>query len=374
MKKSIAKSVVAIAATLTTVAGVSMLVANSSVTAKAATTGGVPIYRLYSPVTNEHLYTQDANEKKVLSTQAGWTYEGTGWYAPNAGTPVYRLYNPGLKNHLYTTDTNEVKTLTNGHGWQSDNNGKPLFYSGGSVAIYRMYNFALSGMHLLTTDSNEYKTLPAAGWNQEGTKLYGVAKGTPYVGNSLTGDVNIPIATAKYAASATISMTGFNSTQESKAYVALQNDPGGVIMGLRYDPFLHGVQILVENNQNPPSDGNYGVNNSNQYATKTPSVTGFTLPYLGDAALNKAYTFTVTTDGSGTFSIFVNGVFKYSVYNSKEVGTVLYPTLVTANGVSGNFTNTQYVYDGGGVKTGSSVNAPFPTGKTIYRLDANLYQ
>lgn len=136
----------------------------------------VNVYRLYTPVNGEHLYTTDANEVRVLTTRYGWTSEGIGWYAPATGTPVYRLYNAGLRNHLYTTDTNEVRVLTTRHGWQLDNDGKPLFYSGGTVGIYRLYNEGLQGMHLLTTDTNEYKVIPAYGWDQEGTKLYGVNK------------------------------------------------------------------------------------------------------------------------------------------------------------------------------------------------------
>ncbi len=138
----------------------------------------IPVYRLYTSVNGEHLYTTDENEVSVLMESYGWTYEGIGWYAPKQGKPVYRLYNAGLKNHLYTTDTNEVNVLTSKHGWVMDNNGKPLFYSGGTVGIYRLYNAALSGMHLLTTDGNEYNVLPSHGWQKEGTKLYCVKKGS----------------------------------------------------------------------------------------------------------------------------------------------------------------------------------------------------
>ncbi len=133
-----------------------------------------PIYRLYCPVNGEHLYTTDANERDVLSTAYGWTYEGVGWNAPTSGEAVYRLYNSGLQNHLYTTDLNEVRTLTsiNPENWHLDNNGQPLFYSGGTRPIYRLYNEGLQGMHHLTTDANEYAVLPAYEWQQEGVKLY----------------------------------------------------------------------------------------------------------------------------------------------------------------------------------------------------------
>lgn len=133
-----------------------------------------PIYRLYCPVNGEHLYTTDANERDVLSTSYGWTYEGVGWNAPTSGEAVYRLYNSGLQNHLYTTDLNEGRTLTaiDPENWHWDNNGQPVFYSGGTRPIYRLYNEGLQGMHHLTIDSNEYAVLPEYEWQQEGIKLY----------------------------------------------------------------------------------------------------------------------------------------------------------------------------------------------------------
>ncbi|GBG96419.1 hypothetical protein [Lactococcus termiticola] len=134
------------------------------------------IYRLYNPITGEHLFTPDANENHVLSTTAGWKAEGLVWEAPTSGQAVYRLYNPALHNHLYTTDKNEVKVLTSGSGWQKDNNGKPLFYSGGGMPVYRVYNAKLNGQHLLTIDKNEYNILPQYGWQQEGAKLYALGK------------------------------------------------------------------------------------------------------------------------------------------------------------------------------------------------------
>ena len=135
---------------------------------------GVTIYRLYFPGNGEHLYTTDVNERNVLMTSNGWTYEGPAWTAPTSGTAVYRLYNPILKNHLYTTDTNEVNVLCAQYSWVKDNNGQPLFYSGGSKPIYRVYNEGLAGMHHLTTDLNEYTVLPSYGWKQEGISLYAV--------------------------------------------------------------------------------------------------------------------------------------------------------------------------------------------------------
>lgn len=137
-----------------------------------------PIYRLYHPVMGEHLYTPDENEKNILY-QHGWGYEGVGWYAPNKGKAVYRLYNAGLQHHLYTTDTNEVAVLTSLHGWTKDNQGRPMFYSGGPVSIYRLYNPGLRGLHHWTTDAHEYRVLPQHGWHQEGTQISAARFGSP---------------------------------------------------------------------------------------------------------------------------------------------------------------------------------------------------
>lgn len=155
-----------------------------------AATTDIPIYRLYLPDNGEHLMTSDYNEVRTLVLNHGWTFEGIGWHAPSTGTPVYRLYNSGLGNHLYTTDTNEVKVLTTYHGWTLDNNGKPLFYSGGSVNIYRLYNINLNGMHLLTTDNNEYNTLPQHGWTKEGIKLQATKLGNSSIQAQVEAAVN----------------------------------------------------------------------------------------------------------------------------------------------------------------------------------------
>lgn len=147
--------------------------------ASAADTPSVTVYRLYLEDNKEHLFTTDYNEVKVLTTQHGWTDEGVAWYAPKSGTAVYRLYNAELQNHLYTTDLNEIKVLTTKEGWTMDFDGQPLFFSGGSVPIYRLYNRELRGLHLWSTDTNEYKVLSTRGWTQEGVALYAVSSGIP---------------------------------------------------------------------------------------------------------------------------------------------------------------------------------------------------
>lgn len=153
--------------------------ATCQVTVGSTSASTQAVYRLYNPNTNEHLYTTDKNEYETLWKKYGWGKEGVGWYAPTTGTAVYRLYQQGLDNHLYTTDLNEISVLTSKYGWKKDNGGKPVFYSGGSVPIYRVYNKNLNGLHHLTTDLNEYNTLPKYGWAQEGIKLYAIKVGEP---------------------------------------------------------------------------------------------------------------------------------------------------------------------------------------------------
>ena len=126
------------------------------------------IYRLYNPKTKEHLFTPAKKEYDTLP-KYGWKQEGAAWYAPKSGSGVYRLYNPKTKDHHYTASANEAKVLTTKYGWTYDNNKKPLFYSGGKVNIYRLYNKAFKvGSHHFTGSKKEYDTLPQYGWKQEG--------------------------------------------------------------------------------------------------------------------------------------------------------------------------------------------------------------
>ena len=97
-----------------------------------------------------------------LSSQPDWDNEEVKWESPDSGKPVYRLYSLITNNHLYTSDNNEVNTLLDSKAWTIDNDGESVFYSGGDKNIYRLYNEGLK-MHLLTTDEEEYNTLPDHG-------------------------------------------------------------------------------------------------------------------------------------------------------------------------------------------------------------------
>ncbi len=135
----------------------------------------VPIHRMYNRKTKEHLWTSSRNEYNTLP-QYGWTQEGTAWTAPGKGTGVYRLYNPKTKDHHYTTGKNEAKVLTTKYGWRYDNNGKPVFSSGGIREVGRLYNKHLKvGSHHFTKSKKEYETLPYTTdyvWREEGLAFY----------------------------------------------------------------------------------------------------------------------------------------------------------------------------------------------------------
>lgn len=144
----------------------------------------VPVYRLYNPNTGEHFYTKGEGERDHLIS-VGWNYEGTGWQAYSTGEPVYRVYNPNAKggDHYYTKDHNEAKSLVS-LGWKWDNEGNPVFYSKGVMALYVAYNpNAQSGAHNYTTSSGEQDHLVKVGWRGEGeawkVAANGIQEGQP---------------------------------------------------------------------------------------------------------------------------------------------------------------------------------------------------
>lgn len=145
------------------------------------------VYRLYSPVTNEHLYTADLNEYNTLKGYVGtWNAEGAAyqWYDGPitldgvTDEPFYRLYNPAVKQHLWTTDLNEYTTLPTTQGWDQEGVVGYVFPTAvaASDPLYRM-NYPATAtnvdLHLWTTDLNEYDTNAATyGWTQEGVIGY----------------------------------------------------------------------------------------------------------------------------------------------------------------------------------------------------------
>ena len=89
------------------------------------------VTRLYNAQLQEHLYTSDANEVKVL-TAGDWTEDSddAAFFVPalyTTKTKVVRLYNPSTHMHLYTADTNEVKVLTTKGGWTLDGDAASFY-------------------------------------------------------------------------------------------------------------------------------------------------------------------------------------------------------------------------------------------------------
>ena len=76
-------------------------------------TSGIPVYRLYSPTMQKHLFTTDAYERDTLDATPSWDYEGIAFYSnrSTSGSPVYRLYRAQNGEHLYTRDAWERSEL-----------------------------------------------------------------------------------------------------------------------------------------------------------------------------------------------------------------------------------------------------------------------
>lgn len=81
--------------------------------------GRKPVYRLYNPSTDNHLYTQDPNEI-TSAVREGFSFEGIAFMAPTGGktVDVYRLYKPNMAKHFYTASASERDEATSRHGYR----------------------------------------------------------------------------------------------------------------------------------------------------------------------------------------------------------------------------------------------------------------
>jgi uncharacterized repeat protein (TIGR01451 family) len=146
-----------------------------------ASPAGEPVlrYRLYTPVTQEHLYTTDLNERDTLAASGGWVAEGdVGHVLDNPGSfngvvavPYYRLYDAATYRHHWTTDPNEYYTLVQFPNWHGE--GVDGFIlptdTAGATQLYRLMYPFVPGLHHWTIDANEYNTLISTyGWVGEG--------------------------------------------------------------------------------------------------------------------------------------------------------------------------------------------------------------
>lgn len=146
-----------------------------------------PIYRFYSPRTQEHFFTYNPAERDQLLNRGWGNYEGVSWYAPCNGDDVYRLYNPVSDDHFYTRNWSEYFTLSTHRGWIPES---VAFYSdtGQRIPVYRLYNPSLqTGSHHYTTSIHEVNVLTSQrGWHYEGIAWYA---------SSLTGQTTDEIKT-----------------------------------------------------------------------------------------------------------------------------------------------------------------------------------
>jgi uncharacterized protein (TIGR03437 family) len=160
-------------------------------------------YRLYFPVTKEHLYTTDLNEYNVLGTR-GWNQEGADASVFNgpatvngvSTVPMWRLYFTQNMTHLWTTDRNEYVTLMTNYPGVFLGEGADQFLMpsqiAGTIPLYRLlFNGGGPPVHHWTTDAYEVSVLtaPAGGWTGEGIPGYLYPPGSPAPASEFDGAV-----------------------------------------------------------------------------------------------------------------------------------------------------------------------------------------
>lgn len=297
--------------------------------------GGVNMYRLYLPLTHEHFYTSDENEKNTL-IQRGWHYEGVGWIAPTSGTPVYRLYNSTVKDHLYTSSKNEKNVLKSrgwtyeGIGWYSDTNK--------SVPVYRQYCSALtSGSHNYTTSANERDVLSTRGWKYEGVAWYGVES----TGSSSSStDTTTASDDSSTTSSTSSSGSSGNATSGGDA-----NNCGNV--GNLTIPAI-GTDVALYNNDTAQNI----VNRENAAAY----LEGFAEPIIGDHCYQSNFNQLKNCQGQYCYVIKNGTTTRYQCV-SVQSGTNTTTALITSSGVNitANRVSDLVIYTCQSNSTGESV-------------------
>lgn len=136
------------------------------------------VVSMYNPRTYDHFYTAYACEANVLGYQLGYTYEGAAFnttLSTTAGAvPVWRLYNPSKNLHLWTTsqqDINFAQTLgfsEEGIAFYTVSPSAPNVYA----VVQRLYN-GKTYQHLWTlSQSTVNSATQQAGYNLEGAAFY----------------------------------------------------------------------------------------------------------------------------------------------------------------------------------------------------------
>ena len=136
----------------------------------------MPVYRLFSTVTSEHLLSTDPEEYFQLGFSS-WKREGLTFrllptnatYNGATPTELYRLYNADIQQHLWTSSALEYAVLP-GSGWTQEGViGYVLPAPQAGTAALRRLSLASPPLHLWTISAVEYSALEAAGWTGEGT-------------------------------------------------------------------------------------------------------------------------------------------------------------------------------------------------------------
>lgn len=138
-------------------------------------TNTVPLWRMFHEGLNQHLWTTDANEYRVLATR-GWRQEGMALRTSRTGRPVHRLFHEGIIRHHYTADQNEIRVLRE-RGWNDEG---PLFFCASphvgpneGIRLIRLFHEGAL-KHLHTADANEVRILTTQhGWRNEGPSFVG---------------------------------------------------------------------------------------------------------------------------------------------------------------------------------------------------------
>lgn len=135
------------------------------------------VYHLINPTTGDSLYTTSRSEADNAVVNYGYTDDrGIAFHAATSQltglSPIYRLMNPTTRAHLFTADSAEKTSAMTNYGFTADE-GIGFYASRSSgasmVPLYRLQHL---GYFRLIIDTTEKAQLVAAGWNDEGIKMY----------------------------------------------------------------------------------------------------------------------------------------------------------------------------------------------------------
>ena len=132
----------------------------SALAVLAAAQPDVPLYRLVSRKTGDHLYTTNAAEKDNAVKSSDYALEGIVgyiWSSQQPGTePLYRLVGGPHNDHFYTTNAAERDRAIGQLHYRSEGTTGYISKTAapGTEALYRVYNSS-DADHLYTTSAQE---------------------------------------------------------------------------------------------------------------------------------------------------------------------------------------------------------------------------